>query len=251
MTIELQGTPRGTWPPATGGVAILGRLASGAKVWLTNPILSALTLSGLTPGRVPIVSTNGLLADDAGMTYDAANDRLTLAGGLALGSGSLKFSIGTAFPGSPATGDVFYRSDLGWLCFYDGTRWLTIHDQAEHLSVQSQPNNFTSVPVAVPRTDYAPYVTRVKFISRVNTTNDGSKFWTVALRGINLAYSAATTIYQFTTASDTVNVFTKHEAAASTPNPSNSEWFDLSGSKTSTPGTLDCAVELYYRLIVT
>lgn len=32
---------------------------------------------------------------------------------------------GTSFPGSPATGDRFWRSDRNILYFYDGTRWLS------------------------------------------------------------------------------------------------------------------------------
>lgn len=32
---------------------------------------------------------------------------------------------GTSFPGSPADNDLFYRTDLDTLFFYNGTRWLT------------------------------------------------------------------------------------------------------------------------------
>ena len=32
---------------------------------------------------------------------------------------------GTSMPSSPATGDRFFRTDLGFECYYDGTRWLT------------------------------------------------------------------------------------------------------------------------------
>lgn len=32
---------------------------------------------------------------------------------------------GTSFPGSPATNDLFRRTDLGMIFYYDGTRWLS------------------------------------------------------------------------------------------------------------------------------
>ena len=31
---------------------------------------------------------------------------------------------GAAFPASPTTGDVYFRTDLGEWYYYDGTRWL-------------------------------------------------------------------------------------------------------------------------------
>lgn len=33
---------------------------------------------------------------------------------------------GSAFPGSPATNDLYYRTDLSLLFFYNGTRWMTV-----------------------------------------------------------------------------------------------------------------------------
>lgn len=38
---------------------------------------------------------------------------------------TIGLSTGTSFPGSPTTGDIFWRSDRSIEYFYDGTRWLS------------------------------------------------------------------------------------------------------------------------------
>lgn len=52
----------------------------------SSPTFTALTLSGLTAGRVVYTGTGGLLSVDAGFTYNAATDTATLLGGLAAAS---------------------------------------------------------------------------------------------------------------------------------------------------------------------
>ena len=41
---------------------------------------------------------------------------------------------GTSFLLSPSAGDRYFGTDLGWLCYYAGTRWLTMHEYAVDLS---------------------------------------------------------------------------------------------------------------------
>ena len=49
------------------------------------------------------------------------------AGGWSMkGDGTFQWKQGTAFPGSPATSDRFYRTDLGMEFLYNGTRWLSV-----------------------------------------------------------------------------------------------------------------------------
>lgn len=43
---------------------------------------------------------------------------------------------GTSFPGSPSTGDKFYRSDRHIEYYYDGTRWLSTQMQSITISMQ-------------------------------------------------------------------------------------------------------------------
>ena len=47
---------------------------------------NTITLSALTSGRVPLVSTAGLIVDDSNLTYDTSTDILTLGGSITLGT---------------------------------------------------------------------------------------------------------------------------------------------------------------------
>ncbi len=73
------------------------RLAKGAAgtvlssngtdaAWSATPTLTGLTLSGLTPTQVLYAGAGGLVSGDAGLTYDAANDSLTVAGKIGIGA---------------------------------------------------------------------------------------------------------------------------------------------------------------------
>jgi hypothetical protein len=160
---------------------------------------------------------------------------------------------GTAFPTSPTTNLVFYRTDLGWLCYYDGTRWLTTFEYAMVLSA------FVSYGTTSPQTtnlqdvrfDYAPYITRVTFHSRVSTTNDGSNFWSFTIQSINGAVTLSDTIASTTTAAQAVGAITRVDGAASTPNPTNRDWFRVQLTKTGAPGAVELAAQMNYRLVVT
>lgn len=85
-SINLVDDPTGATSPLVYSDGVLTHAASGVavKAWL-----------------FPSLTT------DAGGHITAATER-----------------AGTSFPGSPTTDDFYYRTDLGVLCRYDGTRWL-------------------------------------------------------------------------------------------------------------------------------
>lgn len=161
---------------------------------------------------------------------------------------------GTSFPSQPDYGNnrPFYRTDLGWWCYYDGTRWLTCLE----FNVQSQLVTGISADgntyFAVLRNDYTPYITRVSSITYVAATNDGTKYWTLITQGLNAAAGLTSNIDSFTTAADTAAVYTAHDHAPSvTSTPANYAWLRMNYTKTSTPGNLQFMVTVYYRLVVT
>jgi hypothetical protein len=158
---------------------------------------------------------------------------------------------GAAFPGGPSSGDQFFRTDLGMFCYYDGTRWLTVNEFAGHVDAIISAAVSPTINVNRTRTDYAKWFTRISGSTWVQTTNDGTKYWTVLLRGANAPRGAFTTIWSFDTHLDTVGVFTQHESAPAVNNPANQVWFDVQVDKVSTPGTINVYVDFYYRLIVT
>src|SRR5689334_21629200 len=92
---------------------------------------------------------------------------------------SLDKGRGTAFPSSPAVNWRFFRTDLGFACYYDGAQWLSAHEYA----LQSVPYTPTvpsaafytvgepaNLGYAAPRTDYSLYMTRwvLAYISDTN-----------------------------------------------------------------------------------
>lgn len=157
---------------------------------------------------------------------------------------------GNSFPGSPVSNQLYYRRDLDWLCFYDGTRWLTTFE----LSMQVPSTTFTastSYALAAFRTNYAPYVTRLALSYYVATPNNGSNYWDIVWRGINSSYGGATTILSQTTSAGSANTWTRLEAAPSTANPANNAILDLNITKVGSPGNLQVIGTLFYRLIVT
>jgi hypothetical protein len=56
---------------------------------------------------------------------------------------------GTSFPGSPANNDLFRRTDLDLVYFYDGTRWLTLN-----LYVTPLPSSDALMPLSATNTGW-------------------------------------------------------------------------------------------------
>ncbi len=163
-----------------------------------------------------------------------------------------KVTFGTSNPGSPSSGDANFRTDLGLWTYYDGTRWLTAHEVAVDIPQTYYTVSGTRGLLHRLRTDYAPYITRVAISTNADTTNNASNYWTIAIRGINLTDSAATTIDTFNTSADTVNTWTNHERApGSTATPANYYMLDVLATKSGSPGGVTVLVTAYYRLIVT
>lgn len=208
-------------------------------------------ISGLTEDTDPTSDDNLVGVDDIGGT--PGNKRIQI-GNIHKGmNASTGVSSGTTNPVSPATNDRFFRTDLGFMIFFDGTRWLTMHTYTHNrqrlaLSATDISNELRG---SLPRIDYVPFIVRIAVWTRVVTTNDGTDFWTILIEGQNLAQSSQTTVLSFLTSSDTVNVYTRHDATPSDSTPSNNDHFNLSLTKNNTPGNLDIDLQLEYRLIVT
>lgn len=164
------------------------------------------------------------------------------------------FGIGTAFPASPASGARFFRSDLGWLCYFDGTRWLTTFELVYVLNPITVAANGNQL-IAPIRTDFAPYITRVAVGWVVAAPNDANNYWAYLLRGVSATYAAATNIHSDNTSGGTAGTWSIGNAAPSaTATPANNAALDISYSKAgagAAPGNLTISAALYSRLIVT
>lgn len=186
-------------------------------------------------------------------------DVKTINGETIVGSGNLDvaggggYAEGTSFPGSPTTNQKFYRTDLNWLCFYDGTRWLTCQEFSEpialagkvFISVTPDASGYLSV-----RKDYQLYITTMTNSIRVSTTSNGSNFWDINLLRYNSASSTAT-VHTFNTSALTAGVYTDMKQTINAPLDSSAFFLSVEFAKTGSPGLLGIFSSLQYRLIVT
>ena len=160
-------------------------------------------------------------------------------------SSSVPWSSGTSMPGSPGTNDRVTRTDLGMDFYYDGTRWLST--TLYTLSIATQ---IAVDPVSVSSTKRAPfpsltldiYVIDFWAATFVASTNDGSKYWTIAL---NTPSSTLSTI------SNTPSTLVVESASVNTLLANTNGWVQVDITKVSTPGTLHSTPVISYRLIGT
>ena len=175
----------------------------------------------------------------------------------------LDLGRGTAMPTAGHDGAAvqdgarFFRTDLGFACYYDGTRWLTMHEYSvvpfsAPAGLDFAANDGTAL-VARLRTDDAPLFTRIAMTTRVLTTNSAVSYWTVLLVGYSITFGSSTTIVNYDTSADTVNAYTSHEGAPAVVQPADYTHIALSVTKagaTGTPGTLRVFPSCFYRLII-
>lgn len=161
-------------------------------------------------------------------------------------------NVGTSMPGSPATNQRIYRTDLAKEFYYDGTRWLSTQVYHQPLDIQDQVTPTTvsgSTGWAILGDGtYDLWVTRVLMWTFVATTNDGTKFWTIT---VNRHPSNTAISGNVSTNADTVNTATRHNVTVGALTGTSDKYLALACVKTSTPGALYVNVNLEYRIVGT
>lgn len=225
--------------------------SDGSSTWSTWATLGAAT----TVATDAIWDAAGDLAVGTGADA-AAKLAIGAAGGsLSVINAAVAWNSGTAFPANKATGDRYWRTDLGEEYYYDGTRWLS--SQVYGLSI---PSSDVVFPVSG---DTYPFMGPVPFntsgsrrdvwvvgwtaITKVATTNDGSNYWSVALQ----RYPSGTTVASFTTAADTADTQTQHGGAIGALLGTSDLRLGLLCYKTSAPGALTAPIFIEYRMVAT
>lgn len=156
---------------------------------------------------------------------------------------------GTAFPTSPSSGDIFYRTDLGMMFYYAGSEWRSEEQYFFWGDVLSSDEYAGSMPM---RQDMEYVVTKLVFRTYPTSPNDNSHHWNVIVRGGNLALSAFTTHYTFSTEADTDDAWTEREVNPTTASPgANDYWLSLYGDADGSPGDLIVYVTVYFYWIAT
>lgn len=151
---------------------------------------------------------------------------------------------GTSFP-SAVTGDLCFRTDLGWLFRYDGVRWLSVHEVEIALASQAAmplTSGGTTVALAPFRGDFIVYLTRCSVVSYVATTNNVSNYWTFEL------YRDASLMMSFNTSGHAANTWTRTEANVNGSHSGGLIMYLYAGSKTGAPGNAYASAVVRYRI---
>ena len=163
---------------------------------------------------------------------------------------------GTSFPGSPATNDIYFRTDRGLLYFYDGTRWLTVTLYHE-LATNPDGTGSSSTP---------PYTATANLGRNVIWANDYD-LWLVELQAWFFTSGLSSSNYWTLTMAkgNTANSFTDI-ANVNCQSGTDSNWINKTASinallgsswatmrftlaKTNTPNGCYCSAAYTYRLV--
>lgn len=162
------------------------------------------------------------------------------------------FAGGSQFPTGISAGFLFYRTDLGWLCYYDGTRWLTENEfsLSSGLRVAPAPGTYVIGPL---RQDYDPYITRVERLINTGATNNGSNWVQITVLGASANQGATTSIDVANTSAQSGNTWATNGSAPSATNvPANNAALDFTIANSGSPSNLqNLVLNVFYRLIVT
>jgi hypothetical protein len=189
-------------------------------------------------GRIYYATDTDILYRDSGSAWQA----ISLGGG-------------TANPGSPATNDRFFRTDLGLEIMYDGTRWLTttLYQCALPFADALPPISATGTAHRVALPLLSTYTIRVidywaGFFVSGGTALSGSHKWVCDLK-IAVTGTALGTININSGAS---SVWRQGTALAINTNVAITEFeLEVLSTKTGTPGNLYLAPMFSYRLVIT
>ena len=170
---------------------------------------------------------------------------------------------GTSFPGSPSTNDLFFRTDLSYLFFYDGTRWLSQQQFVVSIPDRVGGTNLGGVSATtarVLRTGAPPlqgtsdiYIQgwRINYFVSGGTALSASHKWVVTLNKLDSALSA-TAVSTITIDGGTSSIFREDTTA---PNVLLTRAtylvLEVDCTKTGTPGNLIFDSKLAYRLVAT
>jgi hypothetical protein len=212
-----------------------------------------------------VTAVGGSVAADA--IWDAAGDlavgsgantaaRLAAgaAGGvLAMGNGAVIWNAGTSFPASKATGDRYWRTDLGMEFFWDGTQWVTttlFTACTDSIAVDFSATGARFIGIR-PLFGLPILVVEMTLSAYVATTNDGSKYWRADLERTASAVSW-TTVSQPSTAAQAASAYV---ITTTTPGTAvavaDGQHWRVNFVKVSTPGNITADVVVTWRLIAT
>jgi hypothetical protein len=151
---------------------------------------------------------------------------------------------GTAFPASPATNDLYYRTDHRIICEWDGARWLgPVQRIAMPLWSAAGPYSANAVIVGLAEHN-SLYNISLDILCVISTTNNATNYWTFNLiRDGVYVYSALNT--------SGLSTGTVSRLSGTLTSMSVSNYITLDAIKTGSPGSLYITIMLSYQVIYT
>ena len=182
----------------------------------------------------------------------AAKGGTATANTAAIANGSVKITCADAAPSAPTADDLWYETDTNILWFWNGTYWLSkeLYDYGMSFTAVSATTAayFGIEPIQAAQHDiYFVDVTASLFI---DTTNDGSKFWTATINRLSSA-NTPTAIGSCNTSAISASAWTVVKATLNTHvdlSAVDAKATQISVAKTSTPGDAYGRVDFTYRL---
>jgi hypothetical protein len=162
---------------------------------------------------------------------------------------------GTSFP-TAATGDRYWRSDLGQEFWYDGTRWrstttymisATAPDFTTGSTIQPTSANNALARCAISGGAFAVYVMSFWAGTYVVTTNNGSNYWTFGLT----ANPSSTALGSVSTAADSADTHTPHAATINAVVAATDADMVIVSTKTGSPGNCYWGFNITFQRIAT
>jgi hypothetical protein len=158
----------------------------------------------------------------------------------------LNTGTGTSFPGSPSTGDKFWRSDRNIEYFWDGTRWLSTQlFLVSPYSTENASADTASGRLPVPfKGIYDLWIEKVQTSSYLSATAS----WNLNLRWSNAA-NTYTDLASHSTTGDAATTWVNKETNVNAVLDSNALLLNLFVDEVSGTAGCYCAMLIYFRLI--
>jgi hypothetical protein len=202
-------------------------------------------------GSSPETPANGnvaVYAKSDGRLYqknDGGSEVLLLAG-----NDTVLIGSGTTFPGSPSTGDMFYRTDARAMCYYDGTRWVgdVFVLPMSNWAAFSRDVTSTTTVFSASMPDFGVFFEKLALAFNCGSV-DASNYWTITFFLHNGTSQISLCSYTINSGSGWAR--TTLTSFSPNPAPSSSIYILVQAAMTGSPGNLDVMSTLFVRRVFT
>lgn len=160
------------------------------------------------------------------------------------------FGSGTTFPGSPVSGDLFFRTDLGLQFYYDGARWVTttiFESQVYQVYTATAPSTALRATSGIAGSEiYVVDVTGAWHLD--GGTSNASNRWNIQF--IRQDGGSSSVMETITTDVGAASVFVQHTIAVGTAH-AGMDGFAFNITKTGSPGNIQGGFKVRYRIVGT